>query len=554
MTQTLTPTRILFLRSGGHFVELLPPDAPMVGPPRSLLYLAGALRGEPGIEVRLLDVLAEPDFSTIERERSTPPFYFGLPEDRVVERVRAFNPHILAVTSPANYYMSDTVKLISRLRRELPGLFIVVGGPDATADYEDYFRRTGAIDVIVMREGEVTFRELVRCWRSGEEWRSLEGIAYRQGARTVVTPPRAYIAELDSVRPDYSIVDLERYFELNSKGFPSRLAFACPGSHRSIDIVTSRGCHFGCTFCCIHLHMGREVRLHSVERVLDEIRELVEDHGVRNIHFEDDHLLADPARFKDILRGILERGWDLTWDTPNGVRADCIDSELLELCARSGCAYLIFGAESGSKRVLDTIVRKGLALDDITRAARLCWEHQIDSLAFYIVGMPGETREDLLKTYYFAMDLLRRYNTTPMFQVWRPYRDTAMERSVRDSPNVSDPVVYSLYRAHDIPYTLFYSRVYEDEEITLEFLAYYFDKYLRDVTRLAFVNWLRVARRRPAVLVVALAQMARIVLKSLATPYRIRTLLREYLISPGIMPFAQLRGLGRSGVPRRSRS
>lgn len=535
------PIKILFMRSGGYFMDVDPPDAPMIGIPRSILYLAGLFTDDPGVETRFLDVLAGADFARVRRERNDPPIYFGMGDDEVVRSITDFNPRVVAVTCTANYYFSETVRLIGLVRRHLPGAFIVLGGPDATNDCREYFDRAPGIDVIVMREGEIAFRNLVAALRTGGSWKKTKGIAYRDKGGIVLTDPQPYVGDLDELACDYSIVDLERYFSINKMGYPSRLILRYPGSHRSIDLVTSRGCDHACSFCCIHLHMGRTVRTHSAARVLDEMRYLIDEHGVRNFHFEDDSLLYDAGRFKDILRGIIDNGWNITWDTPNGVRADQVDEELVRLCRESGCAYLIFGVESGSKKVLDTIVRKELGLEDVANACRLCFENEIDTLAFYIFGLPGETKADLLKTYYFAFDMFKKYNATPIFQLWRPYRNTDMEKKIRHASTVAPSVVYALHEETKIPYTLFYSRVYEDAEITIEFLAYYFNKYVKDAARYAFVNWLSITRRRPLVLARFIVQILFFVIRAYAVPSRARSKLKEYMIGPGILPFAQLR-------------
>lgn len=536
--------RVLLVRSGGHFAVIDFPDSPMIAPPKGLLYLAGQFKDDPEVEVRLLDALAHPDFDRIRRERADPPFYFGMGDDEIVERIKDFAPHVIAVTSTANYYLNDTIKLINTIRRNLPDVFIVAGGPDATNDYEIYFRKTRAIDVIVMKEGEVTFKRLIQALRLHERWRHLPGIAFQNGSEIVVNEDQPLIQDLDTVRCDYDIVNFDTYFELTRLGYPSRFVFKYPDSHKSIDIVTTRGCVHQCSFCCIHLHMGRRTRAHSVEHVLTEMEELIERHGVRNFHFEDDNLLHDLDRFKEILRGVIRKNWNITWDTPNGVRADHIDEELLTLCRQTGCTYLVFGIESGSKKVRDKIIKKGMELETVEQACKLCYEHEIDTLAFYIVGMPGETKEDLLKTYYFAFDLFRKYNATPVFQLWRPYRNTEMEQAVSDTENIGEPVIYSLFKRTRIPYTLFYSRVYEDDEITLEFLAYYFEKYLKDAVKIAFINWLRITGRKPFMFLVTALRIGKIVLGNLFSKDRVRAMVQDYLYSSGLTPFAQLHRLG----------
>lgn len=543
-TKNTGTLKILFTRSGGHFTQVGFPDAPMISPPKSLLYLAGIFKDDKTVDTSLLDVLVYPDFEKIKRDAEYPPYYFGLGEDEIILRIKSYNPDVVAVTSTANYYLNDTIKLITLIRANFPEVLIVVGGPDATNDYKLYFDKTSAIDLIVMREGEVTFKELIEKIKANEDWKDLDGIAYKQNGEIILTQPRAYIQELDTYKPDYSIVDFPAYFNVNRHGYHSRLVYKGRKNPYSIDIVTSRGCMHSCSFCCIQLHMGSEFRPHSAEHVLEEMQELIEVHGIKNFHFEDDNLLTDKKRFKDILRGIVERNWKITWDTPNGVRADLIDRELLELCNKTGCTYLMLGVESGSRKILDEVVNKNLSLDDVINAARLCYEYEIDTLAFYIFGMPGETKQDLLKTYYFAFDLFKKYNTTPMFQLWRPYRNTEMEKGVRDTYNITDPVLYSLHKKHKIPYTLFYSKIYEDEEITMEFLSYYFQKYLKDVTRIAFKNWLKIASRNPVIYLSTIAQILLILIKRPLFKYKTRYMLEEYLTSPGILPFCQLRKKG----------
>jgi anaerobic magnesium-protoporphyrin IX monomethyl ester cyclase len=533
--------KILFLRSGGYFTDIYFPDRPMIAPPKSILYLAGLFKNNPEVECSLLDVLAEPDYKQIKKDMKNPPFYFGLDYQEIKNRVASIKPDVIAVTATANYYVHETIKLINFIKLTFPEVFIVLGGPDATNDYKVYFEKSRAIDIIVIGEGEIVFKNLVESLTKGKGWKDLKGIAYRDGQEIIRNPDESYIEQLDDYQCDYNIVDFNKYFRLNQEGFESRFTVKYKNSHKSIDIVTSRGCPHHCTFCCIRLHMGDKFRYHSVEHVIDEMNLLIEEHGIRNFHFEDDNLLANPERFKNILRSIIAKGWKITWDTPNGVRADLIDRELLELANQSGCTYLVFGVESGSKKVLDGIIDKKLGLDEVVRACKLCFEYQIDTLSFYIVGMPGETKQDLLKTYYFAFDMLKKYNSTPVFQLWRPYKNTPMERSIRETYNITEPVIYSLHKKYRIPYTLFYSKVYEDEEITLEFLSYYFKKYIKDVTKDAFKNWIMISRKKPLIFLLTLFKIVKIGTGSMFKPSAARYILQEYLTSKGLLPFTQLK-------------
>jgi len=500
--------KVLLVRPPGRYVSLAFPDGPMVAPPRSLLHLASAVKHLPGVECRVIDALAHPDLERLASE--PPPFLFGLAPDEVVARARPFAPDVIAITNMATYFYRETQELVAALGEAFPAAFVVVGGPDPSCEWERYLEEGAHIDALAIGEGEETFAELVAALQLGRDWRDIAGLAWREGGEARRAAARAYTTAMDALVPDYSLVRLEDYFALAERGFRSRITYRYPGVERTADMVTSRGCPYKCTFCAIHIHMGRRFRAQSPEVVLAQVGELV-GRGVRHIHFEDDIVNFDRQRWKDIMRGLVERRWPLTWDTPNGVRADLLDRETIELCRASGCAYLVFGIESGSPRVLDEIVHKQLDLDRVVEAARHCHEVGLDTLAFYIVGFPGETRAEAEETYRFAFDLHARYGTTPILQVWRPYVGTDLHARATGADGDGllhvDPL--AMHEQHAIPYTLFRDSVARSEELPLPAVADMFQRYQREGIRLAARAWARRVAQDPRILWRARGALAR---------------------------------------------
>jgi radical SAM superfamily enzyme YgiQ (UPF0313 family) len=159
--------------------------------------------------------------------------------------------------------------------------------------------------------------------------------------------------------------------------------------------------------------MGRRFRAHSVDFVIQHIKYLKETYNIKHIHFEDDNFSFDMARFNGILDGIIGNNFDITWDTPNGVRADYLNEDVLKKCAISGCTYLRIGVESANREVSEKIVRKHLDIDKVKEIAKLCNKIGIDVEAFYIIGFPGEKISQMKETIDFAVRQERLYGLYP---------------------------------------------------------------------------------------------------------------------------------------------
>jgi radical SAM superfamily enzyme YgiQ (UPF0313 family) len=178
-------------------------------------------------------------------------------------------------------------------------------------------------------------------------------------------------------------------------------------------MITSRGCPFGCIFCSIRLVMGKRFRANSASFVLEHLKILKEKFRVNHVHFEDDNLSFDMNRFKDILEGMYTRSLRLTWDTPNGVRADYLNEDILRQCKDSGCTYLRIGVESADEHVSKDIIGKKLDAGRILETAKTCVQVGIDLEAFYIIGFPGEKIPQMKKTVDFALAQARQYGMYP---------------------------------------------------------------------------------------------------------------------------------------------
>jgi magnesium-protoporphyrin IX monomethyl ester (oxidative) cyclase len=136
----------------------------------------------------------------------------------------------------------------------------------------------------------------------------------------------------------------------------------------------------------------------------------VEKFNVQNIFFEDDNLTFDLSRFEAICDGLIENKTKIGWETPNGVRADRLNLNLLQKMKKSGAQSVFFGVESGDQQILNNVICKSLDLDRVVEVAKICKDIKLKTGAFYIIGFPGETKENMQKTVDFALKLKRDFD------------------------------------------------------------------------------------------------------------------------------------------------
>ena len=267
----------------------------------------------------------------------------------------------------------------------------------------------------------------------------IPGLAWREGARIVLNPPRSYIANLDDLPlPRHDLLPLKAY-RAPLVGGP--YAFTVP----------SRGCPAGCRFCIKHVSYGASVRFRSPENVLAELEQLVAL-GVRKIHMYTDLFTVNREHVLGICEGILERRLPIKW-TCNS-RVDFVDLELLQAMRRAGCWMISWGIESGEPEMLKRM-SKGITLEKVEQALRWSKEAGIMNWGYFIIGLPGETEASIRKTIDFSkrlpLDLVLFHIAAPhpgtpfFFEVvengwFRPgtrWEEVDMDRStVLDYPNL----------------------------------------------------------------------------------------------------------------------
>ncbi len=409
---------------------------PRVHPPLSLLYLAAVLRKR-GIEVKIVDSLILGK-ELIYREGNS--LHFGAPWWILQRRIRELKPDLVGITNPFTSQFRNAIVTADLVKEIDPHILVVVGGPHASVSPTDFLSGT-SVDVVVMGEGELVLPEVVnRFAEGGKDLRDIKGIAFRDSEQSniVINQRDGPVEKLDELPlPAYDLLNLEDYFLIHKKGLKGR---PYASVSQTMPVITSRGCPFNCCFCSVHLHMGRKWRAHSADYVLEHLKVLKERYGVRHIDFEDDVLNLDRKRFAQILDGMIQANLDLTWCTPNGVRADVLDEVLIDKMKKSGCVRLAIAPESGDQETLDEIINKRLDLRKVISTAALLKKYKISTHAFYVIGFPGETHAKIQRTLDFAAMLLRQYNVVPSVAIANPLIGTRLYQDCkREGYLVKDP-------------------------------------------------------------------------------------------------------------------
>ena len=373
------------------------------GLPLGLLYLAAVLEKN-GYQPKILDCLISPKSEIADLNGKT---IHGLPDNLILEKITVEKPDLIGITNPFTSQIDSAIHIAGLAKGFDKNIVTVIGGPHLAVDGKNLLEKNQCLDIGVRGEGELIFLELVKKIEKSQPISDIKSIYCRNNSGAVVENDfGGFINNLDDLPyPAYHLIDLDLYFDLIEKGLKIR-----PQTQkRSISMITSRGCPYNCIFCSIHLHMGKMFRAHSPAYVINHIKYAAEEYGVKHISFEDDNFSLDLNRAKTILRGIIDNRLKITWDTPNGVRADRVDGEFIQLVKKSGGRELVFGLESGSQRVLDKIIEKNLKLDEAIESIKLCQKNHIKTRAFFVIGFPGETKEEINQTKDFSLMIRRQY-------------------------------------------------------------------------------------------------------------------------------------------------
>jgi radical SAM superfamily enzyme YgiQ (UPF0313 family) len=332
--------------------------------------------------------------------------YDGDIEDTPLEQTAGeFAPDLVGIT--ANTTQITAAWRDAELIKRLVGVPVVLGGPHPTSLPEESAAKP-LVDVVARGEGEATWLELLSMLDSDPAIQNpkskigdpIAGITYRNGDGVIIsTPNRPPLSapQLDALPlPAWHLFKLDRYTNLQ----PTMDQVGGP----SLPILTSRGCPYRCSYCS---QIGPRLwRARSVDSVVAEWRWLVQEQGAAEIGVLDDSFNINRKRVLDICGRLVDEGLNhVPWIMINGIRANLADAELLGAMKRAGCLRVAFGVESGNQAILDSVVDKHLTLDQVRAAFKAARTVGMETIGFFIIGMPGETEETMDDTIRFACEL-----------------------------------------------------------------------------------------------------------------------------------------------------
>lgn len=359
-------------------------------PPAWVAYLAGALKAAGFTDVHFIDAMTN-----------------HIDDEELRDRLVEIAPDVVGTTAitPSIYAAERILEIASEA---VPGALRVLGGIHATFMYKQVLVEAPWVDVIVRGEGEEIVVELMRAVAEGrwpEDRSGIKGLAYREQDRIIATSAAPTVKNLDGISPDWSILEWEKYIYV-----PLGVRVAIPNM--------ARGCPFTCSFCS-QWKYWRDYRVRDPIKVVDEIEDLVENHGVGFFILADEEPTINRKKFVAFCEELIRRGLPdkIKWGINTRVTDILRDEKLLGLYRKAGLVHVSLGTEAAAQIKLDQF-NKETKVEENRRAIRLLREADIFVEAQFIVGLDNETRETLEETYRMAWDWQPDLANWAMYTPW----------------------------------------------------------------------------------------------------------------------------------------
>ncbi len=312
-------------------------------------------------------------------------------EQAVRERIAPLGPAAIGITAPSPFHLPAALTLSGVIRRELPHVKIILGGPVVTSACDEVFYEKWLefAHVLVHGEGEPALLPLLEALQSHGDLKKVPNIIYRKKGRVRKNNLGSTV--------DVSTLPPPLYDDIEARDYLSPEPF--------FSVTTSRGCTWRrCAFCCRTSH-GRRFRQRRTDSVMADIAFLAQRYGARNLFFTDE--VTSPSMLKKLSAAILEAGWNMRWSTQ--ARCDPAPSPAeAGKMLKSGCLHLILGIESIVPRTLKRM-DKGFGADAVVRMIDRLQATGIGVHAYAMVGFPGEERGEAAKTLHYLLRMNRRW-------------------------------------------------------------------------------------------------------------------------------------------------
>lgn len=375
----------------GFLPEMVDQEAGF-NPPLSILFLAGYLLDHTHHTVKIIDAQVDQlDYTGLER------------------RLKNIDFDIVGITV-MSFTLIDVIRTIGLAKKVNPGCRVVVGGPHVHLYPEETLNFDG-VDFAVMGEGEVTFARLLENIDDYDALRKIKGLVFKDDEGRLFNNGLSPVnQDLDSLSfPARHLTPYEKYSSLLAKRTPIT------------TMITSRGCPFKCAFCDRPHFGGKGFRAMSAKRVVEEF-EICLEMGIHEFLIYDDTFTVNKERVKDICRAVIEKKLDIGFEIRT--RVDTVDKEMLALLKKAGCRGIHYGVEAGTEKILK-VLQKKISLTHAKKVFDLTKQMKIQTLGYFMIGSPTETREDILETFriakwlnpdYFHLSILAPFPATKIYE------------------------------------------------------------------------------------------------------------------------------------------
>ena len=307
-----------------------------------------------------------------------------------------FAPSIIGISSLFTPSYHSTIDVAKVGRHVFHDALIVAGGSMATTMYNEIFSESNDFDALCYGEGELPLLGLLKASNKKKFLESHSAWITKDKINSKSLFQHDFIEDLDEIPlSDYELLNVDDY-RLNPMLGNYPLAKDKLGS---VPVITSRGCPYHCSFCSSHAVHGRRMRYHSVSRMKEDFKYLQRRYGIVAVTYMDDHFMARKRRVYELIDVMKEL--KLTCYFPSSLTLVSLDKKMLTALRDVGVDNLILSVESGSDRVLKEIMHKPLKLSNTKQVTKDCQELGIASDINILIGLPGETKQDLEDTRSF---------------------------------------------------------------------------------------------------------------------------------------------------------